>query len=319
MSLRTLARALGGEVQGKQVVAPGPGHSRKDRSLGVRPSASSPVGFLVHSYVDDEFGICQKYVLGKLGMPLDAWRTKDQRAQERRRRRQFGDLIQHTEGVRQFGEPQNARPTTETDNAARIARAVAIWSEAVDAHGTVVERYLASRGLNLPEGVEALRFHPRCPWRDEAENRAIYVPAMVALMRSVNTDEPQGIHRTRLSAEGVKVGRRMLGIAANAAVKVDADDAVAGGVAIGEGIETVLAARQLGFRPAWALASAGAIAAFPVLGGMEALTLLAENDLASDRAISQCATRWHGAGREVTVVTPNFGSDLADVIREVVW
>jgi len=72
--------------------------------------------------------------------------------------------------------------------------------------------------------------------------------------------------------------------------------------------------RQLGFRPVWSLGSAGAIAGFPVLGGIEAITLLGENDPASDRAIGQCAERWHTAGREVTIVTPNFGSDMADVI-----
>ena len=298
-SLRTLAVALGGDIVGRQVNCPGPGHSRIDRSLGVRPSASSPVGFLVHSYTGDDFASCQEYVLGRLGMPLDAWRTKGAGA---------------SRPTPTFTPRQ---PGPERDNAARIARAVAIWNEAVDAHGTVVERYLASRGLDLPDGSDVLRFHPRCPWRDEAENRTIYVPCMVALMRSVTTDEPQGVHRTRLTGEGAKVDRRMLGIAAGAAVKLDADDAVTGGLAIGEGIETVLAARLLGFRPAWALASAGAIAAFPVLGGVGALTLLAENDPASDRAIGQCAARWHAAQREINVVTPNFGSDLNDAIREV--
>ena len=312
VSLRTLAVALGGDIVGKQVLAPGPGHSSVDRSLGVRPSASSPVGFLVHSYTGDDFTICRDHVLSRLGMPLDAWRTKGQGNQQGEQGRQFGDST----SVRQIGDlVQRERP--ESDHAARIARAVAIWSEAVDARDTVVERYLASRGLSLPGCADVLRYHPRCPWRDEAENRTIYVPAMVALMRSVTTDEPQGIHRTRLTPEGVKVDRRMLGIAAETAVKLDADDEVTAGLAIGEGIETVLAARQLGFQPAWALASAGAITVFPVLGGVEALTLLAENDPASDRAISQCAARWHAAGREVTVVTPNFGSDLNDAIREV--
>ena len=304
LDLRDIARALGGEVQGKQVVAPGPGHSRIDRSLGVRPSASSPVGFVLHSYTGDDFAICQEYVLGRLGMPLDAWRTKGQDAQEHDRSRQIGDS-------------SNDRFTAEPDSAARINRAMAIWDAAGSAQGSVVEHYLASRGLILPDGADVLRFHPRCPWRDEAENRTIYVPAMVALMRSITTDQPQGIHRTRLSAEGAKVGRRMLGIAAGAAVKLDADDTVTTGLSVGEGVESCLAASQLGFQPVWALASAGAVAAFPALAGLEAITLLAENDPTSDRVIGQCAARWHAAGREVTVVTPNHGSDLNDAILEV--
>ena len=299
LDLREIARALGGEVTGRQVLAPGPNHSRGNRSLCVRPSASSPVGFVVHSFSGDDFATCRDFVLMKLGTPLGAWRTKGQ-------------------GVPRPTPVFTPRePGPEPDHAARIARAVAIWTEAVPAQGTVVERYLAGRGLELPPGADVLRFHPATPWRDQECGETIRVPCMVALMRSVTTDEPQAIHRTRLSAEGVKLDRRMLGIAAGAAVKIDADDTVTGGLAVGEGAESCLAARQLGFQPVWALASAGAIAAFPALGGIEALTLLAENDPTSDRAVGQCAARWHAAGRSVTVVTPNFGSDLNDAIRGV--
>jgi hypothetical protein len=39
--LRSLARALGGEVVGRQVLAPGPGHSRRDRSLSICSSAKA--------------------------------------------------------------------------------------------------------------------------------------------------------------------------------------------------------------------------------------------------------------------------------------
>ena len=313
LSLRHLAQALGGDIVGGQVNCPGPNHSRKDRSLGVRPSASSPVGFVVNSYSGDDFVTCRDYVLGKLGMPLDAWRTKGVSGQLAQKPVQL-------ERVSPVAARQSAQRAPIEDNRARIARAVAIWNEAGPASDSIVERYLSSRGLSLDllyNVQEVIRFHPRCAWRDEDEGCTVYVPCMVALMRSVTTDEPQAIHRTRLAADGAKLDRRMLGIAAGAAVKIDADDAVTGGLAVGEGIETVLAARQLGFRPAWALASAGAVASFPVLGGVEALTLLGENDPASDRAIGRCAGRWHAAGREVTVVTPRFGSDLNDVIREV--
>jgi hypothetical protein len=37
-TLRTIAKALGGEITGKSVLAPGPGHSSRDRSLSVTPS-----------------------------------------------------------------------------------------------------------------------------------------------------------------------------------------------------------------------------------------------------------------------------------------
>ena len=48
--LRSLARALGGEVANGRVLCPGPGHGPRDRSLSVRLSATAPDGFLVHSF-----------------------------------------------------------------------------------------------------------------------------------------------------------------------------------------------------------------------------------------------------------------------------
>jgi hypothetical protein len=117
---------------------------------------------------------------------------------------------------------------------------------------------------------------------------------MIAAMRSITTDELTGIHRTALTLDGVKVGRKMLGIAAGSAIKLDADDAVTHGLIIGEGIETCQAARQLGLRPTWALGSVGGIASFPVLAGIECLTILAERspdgtpNAASERAVAEC-------------------------------
>ena len=73
--------------------------------------------------------------------------------------------------------------------------------------------------------------------------------------------------------------------------------------------------RSAGLRPCWAAGSAGAIAAFPVLGGVECLTLLAEHDDASRRAVETCARRWHAAGREVVINEPIGAKDFNDAIR----
>jgi putative DNA primase/helicase len=67
-SLRQIAHALGGEVSGCEVRAPGPGHGPRDRSLSVKLSASSPDGFLVHSFAGDDFKHCRDYVKSKLGV-----------------------------------------------------------------------------------------------------------------------------------------------------------------------------------------------------------------------------------------------------------
>jgi hypothetical protein len=66
--LRSLARALGGEVNGGQVLCPGPGHSVKDRSLSVKLDAKAPDGFLVNSFADDDPLTCRDYVRQKCGL-----------------------------------------------------------------------------------------------------------------------------------------------------------------------------------------------------------------------------------------------------------
>ena len=67
-NLQTLAEALGGEVNGSQVLAPGPGHSTIDRSLSVKLDSNAPDGFLTHSFSGDDAIICRDYVREKAGL-----------------------------------------------------------------------------------------------------------------------------------------------------------------------------------------------------------------------------------------------------------
>ena len=213
-------------------------------------------------------------------------------------------------------------PGPEPDNAARIAWARAIWDGAGPASGSLVEAYIAGRGLSLDlvsNINEVIRYHPRCPWGDAALGRSIFVPAMVAAVRQIDGDAITAVHRTRLTPEGAKVGRMMLGKASGAAIKLSADDEVTHGPARRGGAgDGKLAGLQLGLRPAWALGSAGGIKAFPVLPGIEALTLLAENDDTNARAVEACAARWHAAGAEVHIIRSTRGSDLNDVLKQEV-
>jgi hypothetical protein len=179
----------------------------------------------------------------------------------------------------------------------------------------VVADYLASRGLALPDGIatDVIRFHPALKFQGEL------VRAMVALFRDIGTNEPCGIHRTFLDCNRQKLGRKMLGRAKGAAIKLDANENVTLGLHIGEGVETCLAARLAGFRPVWALGSAGAIKAFPVLAGIDTITVLTEVDDggANHHAAHACAALWIKAGRDALLVAPLVGGDLNDVWREV--
>jgi putative DNA primase/helicase len=69
IDLRMLRQALGGEISRGELHCPGPGHSRADRSLCVRPTADQPDGFVVHSFAGDDPIACKDHVRGKLGLP----------------------------------------------------------------------------------------------------------------------------------------------------------------------------------------------------------------------------------------------------------
>lgn len=67
-SPQQVASALGGDVSGREILAPGPDHSPKDRSLSIKLDPAAPDGFVVHSFAGDDPLRCKDYVRGKLGL-----------------------------------------------------------------------------------------------------------------------------------------------------------------------------------------------------------------------------------------------------------
>jgi putative DNA primase/helicase len=307
MNLHAIAAALGGEVRGLQVLAPGPGHSFRDRSLAVRLDQTAPDGFITYSHAGDDWRACRDHVRTMLGLP--PWEPGDgrRRAIPPSRREQWDMAATDAQA--------NDRRSLTEDDLIRITRARAIWEEALDPRGTITETYLRHRALDLSHELAGtvLRFHPSCPWRDENTGRTDRVPALIAAFRSIDDGGITGIHRVALTSDGVKIGRRMLGLVHRAAINFD--DITGDTLVIGEGIETCLAGRQLGFVPAWALGSVGAISFFPVIDGIRRLVILGERGEASARAIQICGRRWQAARRRVTIVMPSVGDDLNDEVR----
>jgi hypothetical protein len=71
LSLQQLATALGGEVSGEQVLAAGPGHNPKDRSMCVKLGFDD---YIVHSFAGDDWKLCRDYIDEKIGAPR--WEPK---------------------------------------------------------------------------------------------------------------------------------------------------------------------------------------------------------------------------------------------------
>jgi hypothetical protein len=283
IDLRTIAAALGGEVACGQVIAPGPGHSPRDRSMTVRLSADSPDGFICFSHAGDDFRDCRDYIRSKLGLDPDGWKRKD------------GVSFQvETKSAPVFRDKESGK-----------SEAGAIWRASVDPRGTLAEKYLNSRGLELPYELagEVLRWN-------------VEINALIGLFRNVHTGDRQAITRIYLDRDGRKINRMFKGPVGEAAVMLDDHAAPTYGIHIGEGVETCMAGRQLGFKPAWAVGSAGAIGSFPLLACIGSVTAFAETDDhgANARGIEKLAARWQAAGREVLVVTPEIGGDMNDTL-----
>jgi putative DNA primase/helicase len=308
---RAIAATLGGQVTGTNtILCPGPGHSARDRSLAVRFDPRAPDGFLCFSHAGDDWRDCRDHVRQKLGLP--DWQPGDGR-----QRVVPQQHVAKWDLAAVEDELKDMPPPFTEDELARIDNARRIWDEGVDPRGTLAETYLRQvRRLDLPDELAGavLRFHAACPWRNESTGETVFVPALIASFRSIESDTITAVHRIALNADGTKSGRRMLGIVSRAAVKLDqiSDDTLA----IGEGIESCMAARQLGHAPAWALGSVGAISFFPLLDNVRRLVILGEAGEASARAITICRTRWHDrARRRVRIVMPKEGfSDLNDVL-----
>jgi 5S rRNA maturation endonuclease (ribonuclease M5) len=74
-SIAKVAELLSGDVQGGEVLCPGPGHSAGDRSLSVKPDLADREGFVTHSFAGDGWKDCRDHVRTKLGLPEPKWES----------------------------------------------------------------------------------------------------------------------------------------------------------------------------------------------------------------------------------------------------
>jgi putative DNA primase/helicase len=221
--------------------------------------------------------------------------------------------------------PSGGAKSPGDDDLARQRLALRIWEQAQDPVGTFAEKYLRSRGLDLPEAAgRALRFHPECPFGAETHS------AMVAVVVGIHDNRFRGIQRTALTPVGgalkrpdkhgkMKTLRMSLGATSGGCVKLSPDEDVGAILGVAEGVESALAMRAFkcfGASPVWSLIWDGGLKRFPVLDGIEALWIGVDDDppgIAAAEAVSQ---RWLEAGREVFKMKARAkGLDLNDVVR----
>lgn len=269
-------------------------HTGKGGDFAAGIQWGDPVGLAAHAFHGGDRVAAARALAAELGITDDAPPTRRQQAPP---------------------EPR-PDPQAEADTRQRTERAGSIWRAAVPITGTPAAAYLAGRGCAMPPaGADVIRYHPACPYAGGP------VPAMVALMTTADGNRPTAIHRTPLTATGERDRTRpkkMLGPTAGAVIRLSPDDDVTMGLGLAEGIETGLSVLAAGWAPVWAAGSAGTIRTFPILAGVEALTIFADHDAsgAGQDAARVCAGRWADAGREVTITSPReVGTDFNDILR----
>jgi hypothetical protein len=231
--------------------------------------------------------------------------TDEQRHAREQRAAQLRERLARDELER---KARDARELRES-----IAYCERLWAQTVPLPAEVIT-YFARRGIALDDVPEqgGLRFHPRCPFDGPM------LPCIVARFTDAITGTAGGIWRRPITGEKPKT----LGPMRGHVIRLWPDDAVEQGLVLGEGVETVLAAgtritdKGTRLQPAWACGCADNLENFPLLAGLEALTLLVDHDASGtgQHAAEQCARRWREAGREVVRLIPGELGDFNDLV-----
>ena len=215
-------------------------------------------------------------------------------------------------GIVGFQKPVCLPRVAEPNGRLQLARR--LWSMCRLADGSVVEKYLHSRGIRVPIPA-SIRFLSGA-WHSEARTS---FPAMIAVVQDV-TGRITGVHRTYLAVDGsskaaVAPAKKMLGSCVGGAVRLAK---IGSTLAITEGIETGLSVLQATGTPTWAALSASGLAALrlPPVPAAETVVVFADHDPAGIAAAEAAMTRWHAEGRRVRLaLPPKPGSDFNDVLR----
>lgn len=205
-----------------------------------------------------------------------------------------------------------ARKAQESKREALSDWGLDFWQHCSPLAGVALE-YLKFRRCFIPPADGDLRWHPSVKHGPSGYTG----PALVALITDALTGKALSLHRTWITATGkANVTPARLVLSGHATrggcIRLWPDEFVTHGLALGEGIETCLSLAHA-FAPVWATIDAGHMEGFPVLAGVEVLTICRDNDPAGDKAAAACTARWVDAGRTVRV-TRQAANDFNDIL-----
>lgn len=248
----------------------------------------------------------------------------------------FGAALEFINGEAPNREPPAPpRPTDRNDEARAAfaaAKAAEIMRELRPLRGSAGEAYPRDvRRIDVDAIADALTRIDAIGWHPAVYFNAPHYPGpddpphplhgrrlgcIVGAMTDPMTGERTGaISRTYLDGHLRKIAKAKTLGRPPGVIRLDEDASVTYGLGLGEGVESTLAAMARGFRPCWATSGTALMAAFPVLTGIEALTLFADNDPKGGglKAAQTAQGRWLAAGREARVFMPERNGDVNDL------
>jgi hypothetical protein len=284
---RDLISRLRGNWHGTYGTAPGPGHSRKDRSLSISPHSTDPTDVVVHSFAGEDVLAIK-----------DEWRRQ-------------GLLPPRSGRVGPQGLPRSPKTGQQGDPEVESRRDLALWlwGRSQPIVGTPAERYLrAARGIT-GELPATLRFLPP---KDE------HPPALIAPFGLPDEPEPgvlriapsaiKAVHLTKLRPDGsgkadVEPNKIMIGRGHSMPIVLaPVNDGL--GLIVTEGIEDALSAHLATGLGAWAAGAAGRL---PVIAEhvpdyVECVSVFIDPDPAGERHGIKLMRRLWACGFEVIEV-----------------
>lgn len=186
--------------------------------------------------------------------------------------------------------------------------------------GTLAESYLHHRGITGVRDLRWLRFHPRCWYRPDKDDRPGTPRSFPALIAAVTDNDGTitGVHRTWLDPATcdkapVATPRRAIGDLLGQGVRFGMSARV---MAAGEGLETMLSLRMpMPSLPMIATLSSAHLAALAWPKPLRRLYVVRDADGAGMSAWSTLQSRGLADGIKILPLNPPVGTDFNDALR----
>ncbi|HLW91451.1 MAG TPA: toprim domain-containing protein [Roseiarcus sp.] len=216
--------------------------------------------------------------------------------------------------------PAEVRASTTPRGSAEAARRLFAMSQPIA--GTLAETYLRRRNLEPAiVDVSAVRFHPRCYYRDSNEAPTRTFPALIAGVTDL-AGRLTGVHRTWLDPASpgdkapVSSPRRAMGDLLGAGVrfgKTQSDHTI---LVAGEGLETIMSLRMaMPGLPMIAGLSANHLAALLLPDRLVRLYIAVDADPAGRRGMERLSRRAREVGIEALSLVSRLGDFNEDLRR----